>query len=303
MLEVEEFIVVGSKDNSIYIVKIDYEHENYIIENVFNKNNNSNIMLHSCLLQENTLYMLDSYNNMLIKYDIKKDEYFECYTGKDPRHICKFGDSIYVTNFESDSISIIDDKSCCLTGTISVSSKPHDITVNNLNNKLYVACYEENEILEYDIAKSEKRYIELAEKPMHLILSNNYLYVMVYKVNGNTSSEIYIINLDNHVVEKKYHIDEMTNNFTYDADTKTIYILAIESGTVYSIDLNNEQIKKQIHLNGYLENVFVSNKHLYIANSSRNNISIIDKFNYRHIIDIPLSFSPVHLSKIYTNDK
>ncbi len=298
MLEIEELIVVGSKDNSIYIVKINYEHNNYVLKNIFYKNYNSNIMLHSCLMQENTLYMLDSYNNLLIKYDMTKDEYFECYTGKDPRHFCKFGDSIYVTNFESDSISIIDDNSCCLTGTLSVSSKPHDIIANKLNNKLYVACYEENEILEYDIAKSEKKHLELAEKPMHLILYNNYLYAMAYKVNGNTSSEINIINLDNSVVEKKYHIDEMTNNFTYDAETKTIYILAIESGTVYSIDLINEQIKKQIHLNGYLENVFVSNKHLYITNSSRNNITIIDKSASEQLKNIALNFSPMYISKL-----
>lgn len=297
MLEREEFIVVGSKDNSINIIKLGLNDDNLTTENIYNKIYNNKIMLHSCLLQESNIYILDSFNNLLIKYDINSMEYLDCYTGKDPRHICKYRDNIYVTNFESDSISIIDDKSCTLTESISVNSKPHDIVAHHTNNKLYIACYEENEILEYDIDKSEKKYLEIAGKPMHLILFNNYLFAMAYKVNGSTSSEIYIINLNNYIVEKKYHINEMTNNFTYDADANMLYILAIESGTVYLIDLKNESIKKQIHLNGYLESVFVSKKHIYIANSSRNNISIIDKFTSQQIKNITLNFSPIYISR------
>lgn len=297
MLEREEFIVVGSKDNSINIIKLECDNDNLIIENIYDKIYNNRIMLHSCLVQENNIYILDSFNNLLIKYDIDNKDYLECYTGKDPRHMCKCRDNIYVTNFESDSISIIDDKSCTLTGSISVSTKPHDIIAHQEYNKLYIACYEENKILEYDIEKSEKAHLEIGGKPMHLILSNNLLFTLAYQINGKTSSEVYIINLDNNKIIKKYLIGEMTSNFTYDTETNMLYILAIESGTVYSIDLSNDQIKKQIHLNGYLESVFVNKKHLYIVNSSRNNITILDKSTSQQLKNIFLNFSPIYVSK------
>ncbi len=299
MLDREEFIVVGSKDNSINIVKLECNDDNFMIENLYNKVYNNKIMLHSCLLQKNNIYILDSFNNLLIKCNINNNEYLECYTGKDPRHICKCRDNIYVTNFESDSIAIIDDKSCTLTGLVAVSSKPHDIIAHQEDNKLYIACYEENKILEYDIESSEKKHLEIAGKPMHLILFDNYLFTMAYQVNENISSEIYIINLNNYKIEKKYLIDEITNNFAYDADTNMLYVLAIESGTVYSINLSNEQIKKQIHLNGYLENIFISKKHLHIVNSSRNNITIIDKSDYQQIKNIYLKFSPIYVNKLF----
>lgn len=295
----EEFIVVGSKDNSINIVKLEFNDDNFTIEDLYNKIYNNKIMLHSCLLQKNNIYILDSFNNLLIKYDMSNNEYLECYTGKDPRHICKCGDNIYVTNFESDSIAIIDDKSCTLTGLVAVSSKPHDIIAHQEDNKLYIACYEENKILEYDIGSSEKKHLEIDGKPMHLILFDNYLFTMAYQVNGNISSEIYIINLNNYEIEKKYLIDEITSNFAYDEDTNMLYVLAIESGTVYSINLSNEQTKKQIHLNGYLENIFISKKHLHIINSSRNNITIIDKSTSQQIKNISLKFSPIYVNKLF----
>lgn len=298
LLDREEFIVVGSRDNSINIVKLKFDDNDFKIESLYDKTYNNKIMLHSCMMQENNIYILDSFNNLMIKYDIENNEYLECYTGKDPRHICKCRDNIYVTNFESDSIAIIDDKSCTLTGSIAVSSKPHDIVAHQENNKLYIACYEENEILEYNIDSSEKKRINIGGKSMHLILFNNYLFAMAYKVNGNISSEIYIINLDNYNIEKKYLIDEMTGNFVYDEDTNMLYVLAIESGTVYSIDLNNEQIRKQVHLSGYLESIFVSKKHLYIADTNKDNITITDKAVHGQIKIIALSFSPIYVNKL-----
>ena len=298
MLDRDELILVGSKNNSINIAKLEFDNDNFTINNLHNISPNNKIMLHSCLLYENSIYILDSFNNLLIKYSIENSEYLECCTGKDPRHICKCLDYIYITNFESDSVSIIDDKSCTLVGTITVGPKPHDILANELNTKLYIACYEENEILEYDINSSEKKHLSIEGKPMHLILFNNYLFVLSYSINGDISTEIYIINLDNYKTEKKYFINEITSNFAYDEDTNKLFILAIESGTVYSLDLNSGQIKKQIHLNGYLEDISVDKQYLYLANSSRNYISIIDKFNINQIKNISLDFSPIYIKAI-----
>ena len=298
MLDREEFIIVGSNDNSINIVKLELLDEDYIIEEIFKRVYNNKIMLHSCLLLEDKLYILDSYNNILIKYEMSNMEYSECYTGKDPRHLCSFKDNIYVTNFESDSIAIIDGASCSLTGLIAVSSKPHDIVIHKEDNKLYIACYEENKILEYDMDSGKKKHLEIGGKPMHLILFESYLFVLSYHVNGDISSEIYIINLNNYQIEKKYPINEITSNFAYDKETNMLYILAIESGTVYSINLNNEQIKKHAHINGYLENIFISARHLHIINSSRNDITIIDKATSKPIKNIALNFSPISEFKL-----
>lgn len=298
MLRGDEIIVVGSKDISLNIVKLKFDNDNYTVNNLYNKILNNKIMLHSCLFQENNIYILDSFNNTLIKYNISSDEYLECYTGKDPRHICKHKDYVYVTNFESDSIAIIDDESCTLVGTITVSPKPHDILVNKMNNNLYIACYEENEILEYNINKSEKKHLSIDGKPMHLILYDNYLFVLAYQINGNTSSEIYIIDLDSYEVEKKFVINEITSDFSYDHDTDSLIILAVESGTVYSIDLDSGEIKNKMHIAGYLESVFVGDEYLCLANSSKNDITIINKFSFEEVKNISLNFSPIYIDKL-----
>ncbi len=298
MFNRDELILVGSKNNFINIAKLEFDKDNFVINKMHHINPNNEIMLHSCLLNENILYILDSFNNMVIKYNIANNEYLECYTGKDPRHICKCLDNLYITNFESDSISIIDADTCILTGTVTVGVKPHDILANDSNTKLYIACYEENEILEYDINNSEKKYLNIDGKPMHLILFNNCLFVLSYLVNDVISTEINIINLETYAVEETYFIKEITTNFVYDEDTNNLFVLAIESGTVYSVNLTSKQIKKQIHLNGYLEDISVSKQYLYVVNSSRNYISIIDKFSIKQIENIYLDFTPLYIKTL-----
>jgi len=234
----------------------------------------------------------------VIKYNLENNEYLECNTGKDPRHLCKCLENIYITNFESDSISIIEADKCILTGTMTVGVKPHDIVSNIDNTKLYIACYEENQILEYDLITSDKKYFNINGKPMHLIVCDNCLFVLSYLLNDFISTELYIINLNTGKVEKTYLIKEITTNFVYDKDTNKLFILAIESGYVYTINLSTDQIKKQIHLNGYLEDLSVSNQFLYIANSNRNDILIVDKLDFKQISNIILDFSPLYIKSI-----
>ena len=298
MFNSDELILVGNKNNCINITKLEFDNDNCVINKMHDINPNNEIMLHSCLLDENSLYILDSFNNKVIKYNIENNKYLECYTGKDPRHICKCLDNLYVTNFESDSVSIIDAVSCILVGTITVGVKPHDILANSDNTKLYIACYEENEILEYDINKSEKKRLNIDGKPMHLILFNNCLFVLSYLLNDNISTEINVINLDTYEVEETYFIKEITNNFVYDKDTNNLFVLAIESGIIYSVNLTSKQIKKQMHLNGYLEDISVSKQYLYVVNSSRNYISIIDKFSIKQIENIYLDYTPLYVKVI-----
>ena len=296
MIYDEKSLIVGSKNNCIYISRLIVNDDNYNIEIIDHIILNNETILHSCLIDNDSIYILDSFNNNVLKYNNR--EFLDCNTGKDPRHICKYVDCLYITNFESDSVSIVEADSCNLVGTITVGVKPHDIIVNDKNAKLYIACYEENEILEYDLTLGEKKYIYTNGKPMHLYINNNYLFVLAYLVNDETETEVSIINLCTYEVEKSYIIKEITTNFIYDKDTNNIFALAIESGIIYRIDLTSNQIKKQIHLNGYLEDISVSNKYIYIANSDKKNIYILDKFSFKQINIIQLDYSPLFIKSI-----
>ncbi len=298
MFNSDNLIIVGSKNNCIIISNLILSNENYILQDINQIKLCNETILHSCLIVENSLYILDSFNNNVIKYNLENNEYLECNTGKDPRHLCKCLENIYITNFESDSISIIEADKCILTGTMTVGVKPHDIVSNIDNTKLYIACYEENQILEYDLITSDKKYFNINGKPMHLIVCDNCLFVLSYLLNDFISTELYIINLNTGKVEKTYLIKEITTNFVYDKDTNKLFILAIESGYVYTINLSTDQIKKQIHLNGYLEDLSVSNQFLYIANSNRNDILIVDKLDFKQISNIILDFSPLYIKSI-----
>lgn len=293
----DELIVVGNKFNVIDVIKLNFNNiEKVVKETLFEISAEKN-MLHSIVMNNNMLFIIDSYNSNVIKCDMVKNEFTGCYTGKDPRHLCIYLDNIYITNFESDSISIIDIDSFTLTGTIIVGMKPHDIVCDKLG-RLYIACYEENQILRYDLNTSEKYNIDIAGKPMHMVLAGKYLYVLSYVINDKASTHIYVIDINTYSIEKTFVIDEITNNFTCDFETESLFVLAIESGSVYVIDIQSGKIKKQMHLGGYLEDVSVGKDNIYIANSGKKNISIIDKFTLKSLNNIFFEFSPEYIKII-----
>ncbi|QSX06891.1 hypothetical protein JYG23_05445 [Sedimentibacter sp. zth1] len=291
----KNLIIIGSENNVINIVEIKVNNKGNIkVDKKFQILKSSSIMLHSCIISNNILYILDSFNSVMIRCNLYTNSYCECCTGKDPRHLCKYLDNIYITNFESDSVSIVDADSCTQTGIIKVCMKPHDIISNN-DNKIYVSCYEENCILEYDITNYNKKYYYINGKPMHLIIDENRLYVLSYLVNENMQSEINIINLETGVTDKTFFIEEITNNFIIDKDNNRLMVLSIEKGRLYIIDINTGEIIKQIHLKGYLEDVSVDNKYIYIANSNKSSVTLIDKITYEKINTIYFDFQPLYI--------
>lgn len=293
----DELIIIGNENNLINVMSINLD-SNYKIQlsNKFTLNKDDRIMIHGCLIKDDDIFILDSYNSVLYKHNLSHNTIEECYTGRDPRHLCSYMDSIYITNFESDSVSIVDMSGCYLTGTFTVGMKPHDIL--EFRDKLYIACFEENCILEYNIKTNEKKYMFVDGKPMHMRREKNILYVLSYIINGETKSVINQIDLNTFNAENIFFIKEITDNFTIDNILNWLLILSIEKEKLYIFDINNKRIIKQIHLNVYPDDVSADNNNIYIANSDKKIIVVIDKLTFEQKKIIHLDFSPSYIKVI-----
>src|SRR5690554_5562104 len=92
--------------------------EQYICKKAVNFGPRENYVIHSMIIDKNAVYMSDSFNNKIYKFDICSNEFSETNVGRDPRHMCVDNENMYVANFESDNISIIDLKTLDLAGSI-----------------------------------------------------------------------------------------------------------------------------------------------------------------------------------------
>jgi len=265
--------------------------ENYICKKAVNFGKEDKSAVHSIINQGSSAYLADSYNNKIYKYDYALNELSEVTIGRDPRHMCISGDNMYVANFESDNISVIDLPTFTLTESIPAGIKPHDVLYNKNNDKLYACCYEENEIIEYS-GNEPKRHFTTDGKPMHMFISGSSIILMTYFVNGNVHTKINFIDIDSGKIEKVILIDGLASDFDIDYLRNMLYVINIEDKTLYIIDRIKKETVKTVFLGGYPESLTVGEKYVYVTNSKKNCITAVDIDNLNISGIINLGFTP-----------
>ncbi len=284
--------VTGNSQGNLFLFVLELSEEEYTCKKAVYIGKSEKIAIHSIVNWQNSIYLVDSYNNKIYKYDLNLNEISETNVGRDPRHITLDENSIYVANFESDNISVIDITNFSLTESIPAGIKPHDVLYNPNNKKLYTCCYEENEIIEYSENREEKRYFKTNGKPMHMFISKDCLIVMTYFVNGNVHTNINFINLVTGEIEKVIKVEGLGSDFDFDESNNKIYLINIVDKNLYIIDAVKKELIKTSYLGGYPESLTVGNYYVYINNSKKNQITAIDKDYYTISKTIDISFTP-----------
>lgn len=290
---VENVVLTGSSQGKQMLLVISITDDgNYECKKILHFNDMDKIAIHSIFYLDNVVYMVDSINNKIYKYDFNLSECNEITVGRDPRHMCINNNNIYVTNFESDNISIIDNQSFTLTGSIPAGIKPHDIKFYDKKNVLYISCYEENQIIECNIQDGKLRDITTDGKPMHFFVDDNIIFAMTYFINGNIYSKINFINIDTQEIEDVIKIKGLASDIDYDANNKLLYVINIEDKSLYIIDILKRNILKKIYIGGYPESLAFGTDNIYVTNSKKKQITIIDIATLSIYKNINLEFTP-----------
>ncbi len=288
----ERFSVTGNSQGNLFLFLLELLGEDYICKKAVYIGKSEKIAIHSMINWQNAVYLVDSYNNKIYKYDYELNEISETNVGRDPRHITLDENNMYVANFESDNISVIDLSNFILTESIPAGIKPHDVLYNSKNRKLYTCCYEENEIIEYSENREQKRHFKTNGKPMHMFVSEDCLIVMTYFVNGNVHTNINFINIMTGEIEKVIIIDGLGSDFDFDERTNKIYLLNIVDKNLYTIDVIKKELTKTSYIGGYPESLTVGKSYVYVNNSKKNQITVIEKISHTIAKVIDLSFTP-----------
>lgn len=288
----ERVFATGVSQGRVMLFIIELCGEEYICKKAVSLGRTDELVIHSIINFENSVYLADSFNNKIYKFDYYLNEFRETTVGRDPRHMAINNDTIYVTNFDSDNISVIDLPSFTLTGTIPAGIKTHDIVLNEKSNVLYTSCYEENQVMVYNTENENKRFIKTVGKPMHLRLSDNNIIVMGYYVNGNVSTKINFIDTMTGNIDGVIKIEGLTSDFDLDNENNMLYTINIVDKSLYIIDGSEKKIVKRIYLGGYPECLTVGNKNIYVTNSKKNQIVSIEKEGLYISKIIDLQFVP-----------
>ena len=286
----EKIVTTGTSQGKLFLFIMELFKQDYTINKALYLGASDSFAIHSIECFENAVYMADSYNNKIYKFE-STNNFFETNVGSDPRHMCLDKENMYVANFESDNISIIDLNTFTLTGSIPAGIKTHDVIFSEKNKTLYTTCYEENEVVEYSIDTGESRRFKTDGKPMHIYVLEDIIIVMTYYVNGNVQTKINFINSTNKSIEDIIKIDGLASDFLLDYENNMVYILNIVDKSLYITDALSRSTIKKIFLGGYPESLSCGSKNIYVTNSKKQQIDIIEKKEHK-LSSLKLQFTP-----------
>lgn len=270
----------------------------FVCKKVLNLGKDDKLDIHSIINSGNSVYLTDSHNNKIYRYDYVVNEFSDVNVGRDPRHMAVDKDNMYVSNFESDNISVIDLSNFTLTESIPAGIKPHDILFNNKNDRLYACCYEESEIIEYSGNREITRRFRTEGKPMHMLILGDCLIVMTYFVNGNVYTKINFIDIKSGKIKRIILIEGLASDFDIDYKRQLLFIINIVDKNLYIVDIGKKEVFKKIFMGGYSESLTVGDGNVYVTNSKRNQITVIESDKLVVSKAINLKFTPGNIKVI-----
>jgi YVTN family beta-propeller protein len=180
---------------------------------------------------------------------------------------------IYVANYGSDTVSIIDSNSGNLTN-VFVGAGPKSITINENTNKIYVSNSKSNSVSVIDGTSNKKiKDISVGIEPVHLVTDNaNKIYVSNSKSNsvsvidGTSDKKIKDISVN----DPKYLLYDLGGVYVanyYENSVSVIDTFTDNVSTILNVDI----------LPIYI--IRADDVHIYIANNSPKSNSITSIFS------------------------
>lgn len=231
------------------------------------------------------IYIVNTYHDSIFKIDIKKKVIEDIvYVGCSPCHIDKSDEFLFVTNSDSNSVSIIDEETFKLVEDIPVSDKPHDIKLDKKNGNLYIASTGSSSIEIINIKNHNNKSIKLDCNPLHLFLYSNQLFILGNKGNGIYESSFQVLDVIEMKVKDNIQIEGVISGLEI-LNENTIFVTNMENGYLYRLNIEDNKIEKKYHLGGMPNTLLLDNCNelLYITNTLDSKVIIFD-YNKEKVI-------------------
>jgi len=248
---------------------------------------------HICFKEDNIIYCANSYNNSVYKVniDLKITEDM-VYVGSFPSHLVLHKGYIYVTNSDSNSISVIEEKNFNVIENIPSGERPHDIKLDKLNNKLYISNNNGYSVHVIDLTTNTEVKINLKYNPVHIAIENDVMFVLCPPSNGMIDSKLVIYSLKEEKEIKTIDVQGVIVDLVIIKDRKTAYITNVEDGNLYEMDLEQYEIRSVYKIGGMPNNIIRKEQELFISDALNNRVVIFDYIQGKITCSIKVGVEP-----------
>jgi YVTN family beta-propeller protein len=215
--------------------------------------------------------------------------------GNQPVHMVNTPDGrlIFVTNFEGQSISVVDAASWTLKTTIDVAPRPHSIVLSPDGRYAYAACYGGAAVAVIDTASARLAAtiaLPAHAEPYGLAISHDgrYLYT-----GDALTGRLYVMDAVKRRVVGSVVVGLRPALIALSPSGKTLYVANGGSRNVSVVDLGGDParpaVKTALGVQGYPHGLAVTpdGRYVVVANTYGNTISVIDAGNNTVIATLP----------------
>lgn len=200
----------------------------------------------------------------------------------------------YVTNSESDCLTVIDRQQDLVVATIAAGHLPKGIVMSPDGFELYVANSGSNNISVIDTAAGREvdNISNFGYSPCELAISEDGK--TLYATNPD-SNNVSIIDTVSKVVTGRTSVDNRPTGIVADNKRRKVYVANSDSNSVSIIDMNTLTVDDTITVGFNPSGMVVYEDNLYVANSGSNSISVIGIPSYSVTKTIPVGQRPMYL--------
>jgi YVTN family beta-propeller protein len=228
---------------------------------------------------------------------------------------------IYVTNYQSGSVSVIDSDSGH-TKNIRVGVKPKSIAIDDRSDSAYVANLGSGYVSVIDGYNDSKiKKIDVGKAPLNILyddFSKNYedaprIYNKIYVTNSASSpGSVSVINGTTYTKEAKdIQVGKLPSAIAIDAHANVIYVTNRNSNKVTAINGTTDRpiMNITVGISPFAITVDYNNNKIYVVNQGSNNVTVINGRTYKTEALIPVRKEPwaiaidAHTNVIYVTNR
>lgn len=154
------------------------------------------------------------------------------------------GKRLYVTNTESDNLSVIDTQTLTVLANVPVGKSPRGISLDSTGNFLYVTNYDDSSVSVVSTdSLTEVAEIIVGGRPNEILAhpSKNLLYV-----TDSYSNQILVIGASLNEVVEKIDVDEFPYGLEIDQEGQKLYVAGFSKNTISVVNLSNNLLEQTI---------------------------------------------------------
>jgi len=248
---------------------------------------------HICFKENNIIYSANSYNNSVYKINIDSKEIEDIvFVGSFPSHIVFHNGLIFVTNSDSNSISVIEEKGFNVIENIPAGERPHDIKVDKANNRLYISNNNGYSVDMIDLTLNIEKKINLKYNPVHIVVEDDIMFVLSPPSNGLVDSRLVVYSLDKEETIEEIYVSGVIVDMVTLEDKETAFLTNVEDGNLYEIDLLKYKIKSVYNIGGMPNNIIKKKDELFISDALYNRVVVFNHIQCRIVCSIDVGIEP-----------